>query len=255
MSHPYIFIKPEDIESNIITVCRDDSKHLLNSLRIKIGESVDVSDNKEFRYDTRVVGINKDIKLEIISKKKINRKETLITLFQCILKKNAMENVIQKTTEIGIDSIIPIYSRRTVSEPKKTESKLSRWRKISEQASKQCKRDIMPAIENPVNIADIDLEESGLFFMPYEEHPCISGMKDIRNYVDKLDHFNDGGDIKRISFIIGPEGGFDREEAGLIKDRGAILINFGKEILRAETAAVYFLSILDYLVKNSKYAN
>jgi 16S rRNA (uracil1498-N3)-methyltransferase len=240
MSYPYFFVDDESIEEDRIKIAGEDLKHLVDVLRSRIGDKVYVSDNKSYKYKTKIIDINKnEAILHIIDRKKITKRIPSVSLYQCVLKKNSMEFVIQKSTEIGVDRIIPVISGRVITDKKKIAGKVERWQKISDNASKQCGRDFKCEILPPEDIYYIKALDHDLFFIPYE------GGTDGKTLIGI-------GNVSSIGYIIGPEGGFENSEVSFLKGKKAREIKFGKDIYRSETAAIYFLSILDYLIKNQK---
>ena len=166
MSYPYFFIGAEGIEGDRIKITGEDLNHLVNVLRNKIGDEVYISDNESYKYKTEIADINKnEVILYIRDKKKITKKIPALTLYQCILKKNSMEFVIQKSTEIGVDRIIPVISGRVITDKKKIAGKVERWQKISDRASKQCGRDFKCEVLPPEDICDIKISDHDLFFI------------------------------------------------------------------------------------------
>ncbi|MBA7581426.1 hypothetical protein ES708_23329 [subsurface metagenome] len=142
MSYPYFFVNSGSIEGNKIKIEGEDLNHLINVLRSKTGDMVYISDNADYKYKTEIIDIKKsDVILLIKDKRKIAKKIPQITLYQCILKKNPMEFVIQKSTEIGVDRIIPVISGRVIIDKRKIAGKVDRWQKISNGASEQSRRD------------------------------------------------------------------------------------------------------------------
>ena len=104
-----------------------------------------------------------------------------------------------------------------------------RWQKILESAAKQSKRDIIPTINNPEKLENIDFK--GTLIVPYE---CAEEI-----YIDDvLKDTKDIKDIEEISILIGPEGGFDESEIEFLKTLGCNIVTLGTRILRAETAAI-----------------
>ncbi len=241
MSYPYFFIGPHSIEGDKIRIESEDRNHLINVLRSKIGDAVYVSDNADNRYETEILDIGKTEAILLIKDKiRIFKKTPRVSLFQCVLKKNSMELVIQKSTEIGVDRIIPVISARVITDKKDISGKTSRWQKISDGASKQSKRDYKCEVTPPEEIHDIKVSDFDLFYIPYEESSCgIENLTDVKN-------------ASSIGYVIGPEGGFETSELDFLRQRGAREINFGKNIYRSETASIYFLSVLDYLTGNQK---
>jgi 16S rRNA (uracil1498-N3)-methyltransferase len=240
MSYSYFFTDTGNIIGDRIKITGEDLNHLVNVLRNRIGDKVYISDNESYKYKTEIVDINKnEVILHIIDRKKITRKIPSVTLYQCVLKKNSMEFVIQKSTEIGVDRIIPVISGRVITDEKKIAGKVERWQKISDRASKQCGRDFKCKILPPEDIYHIKISDYDLFFIPYEGGTDEKALIEISN-------------VSSIGYIIGPEGGFENSEVSFLKGKKAREIKFGKNIYRSETAAIYFLSVLDYLVKSQK---
>ncbi|MEA2015283.1 MAG: RsmE family RNA methyltransferase [Actinomycetota bacterium] len=245
MSYPYFFVDAGSAGENEIKIGGEDLNHLKNVLRARVGDLVYVSDSQEFKYRTEVTSIGRsEIKLSIKNREKIIPKSPGIVLFQCALKKNSMEFVIQKSTEIGVDKIVPVTSERVVSGSKKVSGKIKRWQKISDGASKQCKRDFKCEVSLPVDIGHIDVSEYDFFFIPYEKSTAynkslIGSRRSISN-------------ASKAAFLIGPEGGFSDDEVSSLESKGAIEIKLGENIYRSETAAIYFLSVLDYLIGSRK---
>lgn len=245
MSYPYFFADSSDIDENKIKIGGEDLNHLKNVLRSRAGDTVYISDNNKFKYRTKILDIGKsDATLIIKDKKQIKRKLPQLILFQCMLKKNSMEFVIQKSTEVGVDRIIPVRSRRVVADSKKISGKISRWQKISDGASKQCKRDFKCKVTEPEDIYSINTCEYGLFYVPYEE--SNAGCENL------IETMETSSDISSIACIIGPEGGFEADEVEFLKKNGAREIRLGENIYRSETAAIYFLSVMDYLIGNQR---
>ncbi|MCL4385317.1 MAG: 16S rRNA (uracil(1498)-N(3))-methyltransferase [Actinobacteria bacterium] len=287
MSYPYFFISPENINENNIEIFSDDLKHLSKVLRSKTGDKVEVSDNYKYRYLTEIIDIKKDkAVLKILKKLEIKKSAIKIFLFQCILKSSSMEFVIQKATEIGLETIIPVKSKRIVVNEKYDNQKLSRWNKIALEASKQSKRNFKCEILNELSINDINPDEFDIFFIPYEKiNPLeiknkniIDNLKYIlKNYIknnnlttptiifsetadktadnDKIllnpllnPELNYDNNLK-IGFIVGPEGGFEEKEVDDLVNKGATPVSLGSNILKAETAAVFMSSIIKYTVE------
>ena len=240
MSYPYFFIDADSIGKDKIKITGEDLNHLVNVLRSRTGDTVYISDNASYKYKTEILDINRsEVTVLIKKKRKIVRKTPRIILYQCVVKKNSMEFVIQKSTEIGVDKIIPVISERVIADKKKVAGKVERWQKISDGASKQSRRDFKCRILPPEDIYDIKISDHDLFYIPYEEGQNDKNLAGIRN-------------ASSIGYIIGPEGGFEAGELSFLKDRKAREIKFGENIYRSETAAIYFLSILDYLTRNQK---
>jgi 16S rRNA (uracil1498-N3)-methyltransferase len=237
MSYPYFFIDPQHINKDQALLKGDDFFHLKKVLRASPQDKVMFSDDSGCRYQAKVAAVEeKQIVLSIDSRKAVGKRFPLIVLYQCILKKNAMELLLQKACEIGADIIVPVYSQRVVAGIGKV--KTERWQKIARQASMQSKRDYMTEVRPPLTIDKINPKDHGLFLLPYEE-------SDLRFTLEK------GLGLESLGLLVGPEGGFEAREVEMLKQKGASVISFGKNILRAETAAWYLLSVIDYTLKDN----
>jgi 16S rRNA (uracil1498-N3)-methyltransferase len=152
-----------------------------------------------------------------------------------------MDYIIQKTTELGITKIVPAKMSRCVMKLENTaaeKKKVERWQKIAYEAAKQSGRGVVPEVAMPMTVDEIikELKASDLAFAPYE---CEreTRLKDV---------LETAGDVKNISFIIGPEGGFDITEIEKLKDAGIKTITLGRRILRTETAGEAVLAMTMY---------
>ena len=245
MSHPYFFVSPKDVLKDTIYIHGDDLNHLKNVLRSKDGDCIEISDNLKYKYTTKISQIrNNRIELSIVSKKEIYTITPEIILFQCILKKNAMEYAIEKATEIGVSKIYPVLSKRVVVEVKKTISKMKRWQKIADEAAKQSKRDFLCSVDPVINLLEINAQDYDFLFLPYEQEKKLANLEDIyQNWLNKP---------SKIAVLIGPEGGFEQTEINYFNSINTTLLSLGRNILKSQTATVYFLSVLDYFLK-TKY--
>ena len=163
-----------------------------------------------------------------------------VTLFFALAKGDKIEFVIQKATELGVKRIVLLKTERSVVkfDDKSIEHKLERFNKIAKEASEQSHRVVIPEIVGPVDIRKIPSEYlSDINLLAYE--------KEAGSTVNSFERLEKG---KSVSIMIGPEGGFSKEEVLLLQDKFA-LISLGKRILRTETAAVYALSVIGYLLE------
>lgn len=211
-------------------------------------DSLEVLSDENRHHLLNVVRLNPDEEFEVVSSDKVyraiyddglkilreveNSHETRIPihLYMALIKQDKFELALEKTTEVGVSSITPVIFKRTVVNIKgKEDKKLLRWQKILESAAKQSKRDIIPTINNPEKLENIDFK--GILIVPYE---CAEEI-----YIDDvLKDTKDTKDIEEISILIGPEGGFEDTEIEFLKTLGCNIVTLGTRILRAETAAI-----------------
>lgn len=164
-----------------------------------------------------------------------------ITLCQALLKSHAMDYLIQKVTELGITAIQPFLSERTVIRirPENRNPKMERWRQIVKSACKQCNRAALPRIEPLVSFRDMmeNAPGKGALKILLWEHENSLDLKGVLRSVNPLPH---------VFAVVGPEGGLTPREVDLARERRFHIISLGNRILRAETAAVSFISIIQY---------
>jgi len=199
---------------------------LKNVLKIKLGEEVMLGDGKGVIFISSVDFIDKkQIKFSVIREKSSVNSGIKVRLYAAFLKKDNFEWLVQKAVEVGVDSITPIITERTV----KSGFNIVRLKKIIKEASEQCERPFLPDIFTPIYFKEaLDKESGGVLFDPSGEE----FKKNKKSF---------GGAV-----FVGPEGGFTEEEADLAKKKGVAVSSLGSNILRGETAAI----VAVYLAKN-----
>ncbi|MDD6564429.1 MAG: 16S rRNA (uracil(1498)-N(3))-methyltransferase [Clostridiales bacterium] len=240
---PKFFTARENIKETTLVIDNEDANHIKKVLRIGVGDEITVCDGAGMDYRVSITSIQKSlIECEILERKKCDTEPDIeITLYQGLPKAAKMDYIIQKNTELGISRIVPAKLSRCVVKlegKSAEEKKCERWQKIANEAAKQSGRGVVPKIAEPMDIDEIieSVKDSDLVFVPYE---CEeeSRLKTL---------LNTAKDAKRISFIIGPEGGFDALEIEKLKNAGIKPVTLGKRILRTETAAEAVVSMIMY---------
>ena len=230
-----VIIESKNIElDKIIIDDKKDVNHLKNSFRVKEGEEIRAVDG-ENEYICKVLTVEKkEITLEILeTRKDTTVKNTEITAGLSIIKNDKMELAIQKLTEIGVDKIIPLETKRTIV--KLTEKK-DKWDVIVKEATKQCQRVRLLEIENIKKLKELDYSQYDLIIVPYECEEEYS----LKNLLRNL-----SGVPKKVLYLIGAEGGFDISEIEYLKSiENVKIVTLGKNILRAETASIVVGGIL-----------
>ena len=236
------FVPKENIFDDKIFITGGDVAHILKVLRMKKNDKLCLCDGKGIDYEASIFEVSNDkIVCEILSQKKSDTEANIeVTLFQGIPKASKMDYIIQKTTELGIVRIVPCEMTRCVSKLDKKDAvkKCERWQKISEEAAKQSGRGVIPEVHAPVTFDEaINLmKQSDLCFAPFECEEQTT-LKSI---------LTQKSDVKTVSYIIGPEGGFDMDEVEKLKNNGVKTVTLGKRILRTETAGEAVLSMVMY---------
>ncbi len=240
------FVRPEDISGGKIYITdRGDIHHMKKVLRLAYGDEVDISDGAVWEYRARIeeIGENQAV-LTIVDNQKFAREPHIrITLFQGIPKAGKMEGIIQKSVELGVDKIVPVFMERTVVVDKGNFcKKLERWQKISDEAVKQCKRGMIPQIENSCRFEEAlpMLKDYDLILFPYENEENTTIKDCLRGITGS------GESPETVAIIIGPEGGFSDREAVMLDGAGSRRVTLGKTILRTETAGPAAIAMTMY---------
>lgn len=230
----YNFFVDTEKVNNCYIISGSDYNHIANVLRMNIGDTILVSCNGKSDLCKIKAFENQTVCAYVLEESYQNTELPVkIVLFQGLPKSDKMELIIQKTVELGIDTIVPVEMKYCVVklDDKKKISKQTRWQTIAESAAKQSKRNIIPTIAEvvPYKKALKMASELDLLLVPYENKDGMAATKDA---LEKLKN------VKSVGIIIGPEGGFAENEIDLALQNGGKVISLGKRILRTETAAI-----------------
>ncbi len=218
----------------------DNFNHLVNVLRINVGEDILVS----FDGKTDLCAVTRiDKTTATVSVLQENFQDThlpiSITLMQGLPKGDKMELIIQKAVELGADAIIPVETERSIVKliGNKKDNKINRWQAIAKSGAEQSKRNDVPTVSSAVTFKQAmeNAKDFDLVIMPYE---CENGTISTKNALSKIKRG------MKIAVIIGPEGGFSEKEVLIAKENGVETVSLGKRILRTETASITTLSML-----------
>ncbi len=233
------FIHPDNIRNSIATLSGPEAHHLARVLRMKPGMPVSLFDGTGNSYEGIIESITEQSAVIIIhEQKKITRSGTAVHFAQALLSGKKMDLVVQKATELGIDSLHPFVSKYCTGKLEK--DKISRWERISLESCKQSGRAIPMKIHPPVEFSSII--NSGCNF----DSKLIFWEKEKNHGPDIIA----GGSTGRLICIIGAEGGFADEEVSLALNKGFNPVTLGSLTLRAETAAISAMAIIQFLVGN-----
>lgn len=244
------FVNENQINGNIINIIDDDVNHIKNVLRLKVDDeikicSIDTSKN----YLCKIKNIDKkNIECAILEElESIAESNIELDVYQGLPKSDKMELIIQKGTELGVHSFVPVAFKRSIVklDEKDKVKKQIRWQKIAEVAAKQSGRDIVPKVHEVKTIKNVcDLiNEYDVVLVAYENEDKNS-LKNELNLIKQ-------GDVK-IAVVIGPEGGIEETEVQELKNAGAKIVSLGKRILRTETVAIVVAGIINYELESTE---
>ena len=237
------FVYDWQVQGDMVTIEGADVNHMVNVLRMKVGEEVSVHDDVNRKYLCRIAELQEDkVCLSILEQQASDTElPCRIYLFQGLPKGDKMEWIIQKGVELGAYAIVPVATKRAVVklDEKKAQKKVARWNSIAESAAKQSGRGMIPEVLPVMKFAEAlqFAEDLDLNLIPYEK---AEGIADTKQRIEKI---RPG---QSIGIFIGPEGGFEEAEVEMAKEKRAIPVTLGRRILRTETAGMTMLSILMY---------
>ena len=234
------FVNPGAMTPTTIRITGNLLHHLRNSLRLHAGDFLILNDGFGTRYRVEVTLVTSQaLDTRIIERQaEPTRKSSPIVLGQSLIKGDKLDWVIQKATELGVAAIAPIHSTHSVIKPnpERLEHQRSRWERIARDAAQQSERWTIPTIADPIDLAGLCRQ--------YASAPLKSILVE-RSSGPSLATVPLPLDCQYpIVLLVGPEGGWADEEQRLAQEQGFLPLTLGPRILRAETAAIAALSIL-----------
>lgn len=232
----YFYVNPEDITHSSLTIRDDESKHLVRVLRKEVGDRIFATDGNDTMYEVELAVIGKTFtRCDIIAMhRKYNEPHADVTLAVSLLKNpSRFEYLVEKSTELGVRTIIPLQCERTIRHREKHD----RLEKIALSAIKQCGRSWMPRIL-PLQSYETLISSAGRWPLKFIPHEHADRTQTIAA------EFKHHADIHSVLIVIGPEGGFSDLEIACAQESGFKPVSLGPRRLRVETAAVAALAQL-----------
>jgi 16S rRNA (uracil1498-N3)-methyltransferase len=245
------FLPPERCRENLLQLDAREAHHALRVLRLKRGEPASVLDGAGKFFSCEVENTSKKLlTLKVKETKSIPAPPCSITLLVAIPKGKIIENIIQKSVELGARRIVPLLTERVVAQfdVEGAEHKREKWQMVAIEAIKQCGAAWLPAVETPTTIPGFlaRKEKLELALVGSLQTECRHPRCWFEQFQAKHKSLPETAGV-----WIGPEGDFTLEELKTIEASGALPITLGNLTLRVETAAIYCLSFLNYEL-NSK---
>lgn len=227
---PKYFIEPEWIKNNKVYPDSELSHHMLHVLRMKAGEQVVLCDGQCTDYECVIENTkNRTLSLAIVETRGcVSEPPVCVTLYQSLPKLDKMEWIIQKCVELGVHSIVPIITERTVVRVKDTDHKIDRFRRIAEAAAGQSMRGIVPEVSQPIGFLEsLSTSMNCLRLAAYEKESRTTIAQAVKPHRPAS-----------VGLWIGPEGGFSEKEVMAFIANQVVTVTLGPRILRTETASV-----------------
>jgi 16S rRNA (uracil1498-N3)-methyltransferase len=204
--------------------------HLKDVLRLMAGDEITVFDDTWECRCTIEHYDRQEMMLRINSRQKISQPKIRVTV-ACALPKKGMDEIIDKLTQLGVDTIIPMQTERVVVklDEKRDRVRVGRWRRLAQSAAEQSQRSSIPEVKGITEFGDVI---AGTDDYDLKLIPNLEGVR--KRLGDVIDGFHSGN----ILVLIGPEGDFTPEEVKQAVQAGFIPVSLGSLVLRVDTAAV-----------------
>lgn len=226
----------DSVHSGHARITGEDAHHLTRVLRVEAGQKFEISDNRDV-YLAEVESARKDVvEFAILERLEASEPAFHTTLLVSLIKFERFEWVIEKATELGVGSIVPVEAERSEKGlAQAARKRLERWKRIAREASEQSRRVRLPEIEACIGLPAALGTAADYRYMLEERTapPILQALPGERAAQD------------RAALLVGPEGGWTDRERVAISEAGWTAVSLGREILRSETAAIAGLAILN----------
>ncbi|MEM7146196.1 MAG: 16S rRNA (uracil(1498)-N(3))-methyltransferase [Verrucomicrobiota bacterium] len=249
MSLPRFYIPPQSWNPDALVLPQDEAKHALSALRLEPGEKLVAFNGQGHEATAEIAAVdNKQPALNTLNATRTEPLPINLVLGQAIPKGKNMDLIVQKATELGAHTILPILSERTVVrlDPDERDAKQSKWQRTALEACKQSGQNWLPQVAPPQSL-DAALK-------PYTNQPrtllliasLTPGTRHLKEILAEYHELQGPDRPETAVILIGPEGDFTPAEYNLARTSGCQPLSLGPIILRTETAAFHALSILGY---------
>lgn len=240
------FVEHTGIVGETVQLPDSESRHISRVLRLEPGEAVELLDGTGLIYSAELVEVGRQVRARITAVR--SEHETMaVKLFvgQGQLKGQKMDTVVQKCTELGVNRLMPFWSSRCQGKLQEGQNgkKQERYRRIMESACKQCFRPDLMVVDSPRMFTDLlhafPADEGRLRLLFWEEEHYFS-----------MHMLAVPENLREAVILLGPEGGLTIEEAEMAKAEGWLTVSLGRRILRAETATLAAVSLMQFMTGN-----
>lgn len=230
------FVKNYD--NNNFTLWDSDIHHIKKVMRCQNNDKIELVHNSKV-YLCNIDNID-TLSLSIIEEYQEDREMTIeLNVAVALVQEQKFDLILQKLTELGVSSIIPVKTERSIvkMDENKKEKKKQRWQMICKEASEQSHRVTIPEVQDVISLKELINNKKELNLI------CS-----LNEYTKPLDNYLTN-DVKSILFVIGPEGGFSKKEEEYLIEQEFQCTTLGKRVLRVETAAMYVASVINHIYK------
>ena len=244
MEERLFYIEELSSTDDAVEIYGDEFRHLTKVVRLRPGSRIKLFNGRGLMAEAEVESIGAStasVNIKSFYESEAGESVLGITLLQGLLKGDKNELIVQKATELGVKSVIFFNAGHSVVKVSgaQGEAKLKRLKRVALEAAKQCGRSILPVIEIKADLsaAIFDCEEGAIkiLFSEVEEERGLKGFFELAN-----------SSVGKATLLVGPEGGFSDEEVERAVEAGFTPVKIGPRRLRAETAAITAVSLVQY---------
>ena len=240
----HFFIDPSPAKNSLVAIQQSEAHHIKNVLRLKPGDRIKLFDGTGFEYEAVIRKMSAEkVDVEILGRIRATLQSGVkIMVAQAFLKEKKMDDLVRKLCELGVAKWVPFFSQRSIARPdaSRLAGRTRRWHRIATEALKQCRRIDLPDIAGPLSFEEVlDLSKTcdlNIVFWENESTPLNSAIES-----------NGKHPIRKILLMLGPEGGFTQQEIEMAEHSGFVVAGLGPRILRAETATLAAVTLVQYL--------
>ncbi len=223
-------------DNDIFFLNEENSYHARTVMRMKIGDKVEIIYDSKL-YIGEIISLDDLVKCRLIEEKsEYNELDIRITICQGLVKEEKMDLILQKCVELGMNSFIPLKTKNSIIKNLDENKKLVRWQKIVNDASRQSKRNVIPKVLNVMNLEDITKLDYDLKILCTVNELSMSLKNILQNHKK----------CGTMIIVIGPEGGFKKDEETYLINNGFLSCKLLDFVLRTETAGIVALSMINY---------
>ncbi len=238
------YLPSSEWQSHTLCITGEEARHATRVMRVQLGAQVEIIDGCGKSAVCIITHIERSIlHCEIQHQKSHPAPQFPVTLCQSIPKGGNMELIVQKAVELGVNTIQPLITQRTVARPDTLEKKQAKWQRIALEACKQCGQNYLPKVAAPLNF------QPWISQLEKFDTSIIASLDDQALHLKE--HLTNNPLKGSIALLIGPEGDFSPDEYTQAYNAGFQPISFGGIIMRVETASIYGLSVIQHEITSS----
>ncbi len=238
------FIDELDIQNKRCLITTSDCHHIKTVMRSKINDTIIVCNKNGICYKAVIDSFEDGVACTLSDELPSNDLNIKVDIAQAIIRRERFEYMIQKSTELGVNKIIPTKMKNVIVkiDDKKQGKKIERWNILAKEASEQSHRNYLSSVSEINTLKQIDFSIYDKVLVAYEKENNSTNLSKVLSK-----------ELKNICVVIGPEGGFTEKEIEYLEQQpNAELVGLGKRILRSETASSYILSVISYVYEMSE---